>query len=155
MHGEIIEKLNSQLKPSIFFENPYPNHLVKDLISRVIICKSSAIFEFWKFAFHAALYLATLLLKHVMLKHPTKSLLPFLDFARKACHSIWYLFQIPSRVKIICQSLMGLPSVMKSESLLVRTYVFHLLRPYVMILYNWLILWQNVLYLYLGRFRMF
>ena len=37
---------------------------------------------------------------------------------------------------------------------LVRTYVFHMLRTYVMILYNWLILWQNALYLYLGRFRM-
>ena len=36
----------------------------------------------------------------------------------------------------------------------VRTYVFHLLRTYVMILCNWLILWQNTLYLYLGRLRM-
>ena len=38
----------------------------------------------------------------------------------------------------------------------VRTYVFHMLRTYVMILYNWLILWQNALYLYLylGRLRM-
>ena len=33
-------------------------------------------------------------------------------------------------------------------------HMFHLLRTYVMILYNWLILWQNALYLYLGRFRM-
>ena len=36
----------------------------------------------------------------------------------------------------------------------VRTYVFHMLRTYVMILYNWLIFWQNALYLYLGRFMM-
>ena len=36
----------------------------------------------------------------------------------------------------------------------VRTYVFHVLRTYVIILCNWLILWQNALYLYLGRFRM-
>ena len=37
---------------------------------------------------------------------------------------------------------------------IVRTNVFHMLRTYVMILCNWLILWQNVLYLYLGRLRM-
>ena len=37
----------------------------------------------------------------------------------------------------------------------VRTYVFHMLRTYVMILCNWLILWQNALYLYLGRLRMY
>ena len=37
---------------------------------------------------------------------------------------------------------------------LVRTYVIHLLGTYVTILYNWLILWQNTLYLYLGRSRM-
>ena len=37
---------------------------------------------------------------------------------------------------------------------IIRTYVFHMLRTYVMILCNWLILWQNVLYLYLGRLRM-
>ena len=36
----------------------------------------------------------------------------------------------------------------------VRTYVFHMLGTYVTILCNWLILWQNTLYLYLGRFRM-
>ena len=42
----------------------------------------------------------------------------------------------------------GLP---KGE--IVRTYVVHVLRTYVMILYNWLIFWQNALYLYLDRFR--
>ena len=31
---------------------------------------------------------------------------------------------------------------------------FYMLRTYVMILCNWLILWQNALYLYLGRLRM-
>ena len=36
----------------------------------------------------------------------------------------------------------------------VRTYVFHLLRTYIILLCNWLILWQNALYLYLGRSRM-
>ena len=30
----------------------------------------------------------------------------------------------------------------------------HLLGTYVIILCNWLIFWQNALYLYLGRFRM-
>ena len=30
---------------------------------------------------------------------------------------------------------------------IVRTYVFHLLRTYVILLCNWLILWQNALYL--------
>ena len=34
-------------------------------------------------------------------------------------------------------------------------YVFHLLGTYVNILCNWLIFWQNVLYLYLGRSMMF
>ena len=43
----------------------------------------------------------------------------------------------------------GLP---KGE--IVRTYVFYILRTYVMILCNWLILRQNTLYLYLGRLRM-
>ena len=38
---------------------------------------------------------------------------------------------------------------------IVRTYVFHLLGTYVNILCNWLILWQNTLYLYLRRSRMF
>ena len=37
---------------------------------------------------------------------------------------------------------------------IIRTYVFHMLRTYVMILCNWLIFWQNALYLYLDRFRM-
>ena len=37
---------------------------------------------------------------------------------------------------------------------IVGTYVIHLLGTYVTILYNWLIFWQNTLYLYLGRSRM-
>ena len=36
----------------------------------------------------------------------------------------------------------------------VRTYVIHLLGTYVTILCNWLILWKNAFYLYLGRSRM-
>ena len=43
----------------------------------------------------------------------------------------------------------GLP---KGE--IVRTYVIHLLETYITILCNWLILWENALYLYLGRSRM-
>ena len=42
-----------------------------------------------------------------------------------------------------------------SKGEIVRTYVFHMLRTYVIILCNWLIIWQNALYLYLGRLRMF
>ena len=37
---------------------------------------------------------------------------------------------------------------------IIRTYVFHRLGTYVTILCNWLIFWQNALYLYLGRSRM-
>ena len=37
---------------------------------------------------------------------------------------------------------------------IVRTYVVHLLGTYVTILCNWLILWQNAFYLYLGRSMM-
>ena len=44
----------------------------------------------------------------------------------------------------------GLP---KGE--IVRTYVIHFLGTYVTILCNWLILWQNAFYLYLGRTRMY
>ena len=44
--------------------------------------------------------------------------------------------------------------VHKERKKTVRTYVFFMLRIYVMILCNWLILWQNALYLYLGRLRM-
>ena len=42
----------------------------------------------------------------------------------------------------------------KAINNIVRTYVFHMLRTYVMILCNWLILWRNTLYLYLGRLMM-
>ena len=37
---------------------------------------------------------------------------------------------------------------------IVRTYVFHLLRTYITHLCNWLILWENALYLYLDRSSM-
>ena len=37
---------------------------------------------------------------------------------------------------------------------IVRTYVIHLLGTYVTILCNWLIFWQNALYLYLGKSMM-
>ena len=41
----------------------------------------------------------------------------------------------------------------KLSDLWLLSYV-HILRTYVMILCNWFILWQNALYLYLGRLRM-
>ena len=41
-----------------------------------------------------------------------------------------------------------------SKGKIVRTYVVHVLRIYVMILCDWLIFWQNALYLYFGRSRM-
>ena len=41
-----------------------------------------------------------------------------------------------------------------NEFFFVRTYVFHLLGIYVTTICNWLILWQNALYLYFCRFRM-
>ena len=41
-----------------------------------------------------------------------------------------------------------------SKGEIVRTYVLQMLGTYVTILCNWLILWQNTLYLYLGRLRM-
>ena len=37
---------------------------------------------------------------------------------------------------------------------IVRSYVIHLLGTYVTILCNWLVFWQNALYLYLDRSRM-
>ena len=45
-------------------------------------------------------------------------------------------------------------NIISSLCKVVMTYVFLMLRTYVMILCNWLILWQNALYLYLGRLRM-
>ena len=62
-----------------------------------------------------------------------------------------------------CETHMNLSHVPSSELSMaflslgidvVSTYVFHMLRTYVMILCNWLILWQNALYLYLGGLRM-
>ena len=44
--------------------------------------------------------------------------------------------------------------VVQIMMLIVRTYVSYLLGTYVTILCNWLILWQNALYLYLDRSRM-
>ena len=41
-----------------------------------------------------------------------------------------------------------------AQHMIVLGYVFHLLRIYVILLCNWLILWQNTLYLYLDRSRM-
>ena len=61
----------------------------------------------------------------------------------------WVLYDFSHMFICLLWFCHGLP---KGE--IVRTYVFHMLRTYVMILCNWLILWQNVFYLYLGRLRM-
>ena len=58
------------------------------------------------------------------------------DFSHMLIFLLWFCHELP-----------------KGE--IVRTYVFHLLGTYVNILCNWLILWQNALYLYLDRSRMF
>ena len=51
-------------------------------------------------------------------------------------------------------SMLQLLDIYRLLLLFVRTYVFHLLIIYVILLCNWLIFWQNALYLYLGRSRM-
>ena len=57
------------------------------------------------------------------------------DFSHMFIWYLWFCHELP-----------------KGE--IVRTYVFHMLITYVMILCNWLIIWQNALYLYVGRLRM-
>ena len=57
------------------------------------------------------------------------------DFSHMFICLLWFCHELPNRE-------------------IVRTYVIHLLGTYVTILCNWLILWQNALYIYLGRFRM-
>ena len=61
----------------------------------------------------------------------------------------WVIYDFPHMFICLLWFCHGLP---KEE--IVRTYVFLMLRTYVMILCNWLILWQNTLYLYLGKLRM-
>ena len=60
----------------------------------------------------------------------------FYDFSHIFICLLWFCYRLPKRE-------------------IVRTYVFHLLGTYVNILCNWLILWQNALYLYLSRSKMF
>ena len=57
------------------------------------------------------------------------------DFSHMFICLLWFCHELPNRE-------------------IVRTYVIHLLGTYVTILCNWLILWQNALYLYLDRSRM-
>ena len=61
----------------------------------------------------------------------------------------WVLYDFSHMFICLLWFCHGLP---KEE--IIRTYVFHLLRTYVILLYNWLIFRQNALYLYLGRSRM-
>ena len=56
------------------------------------------------------------------------------DFSHMLIYLLWFCHGLP-----------------KGE--IVRTYVFHMLRTYVMILCNWLLFWQSALYLYMGRLR--
>ena len=61
----------------------------------------------------------------------------------------WVIYDFSHMFICLLRFCQGLP-----KGKIVRTYVFHILRTYVMILCNWLIFWQNVLYLYLDRLRM-
>ena len=61
----------------------------------------------------------------------------------------WVIYDFSHMFICLLSFCHGLP---KEE--IVRTYMFHLLRTYVILLCNWLILWQNTLYLYLDRSRM-
>ena len=61
----------------------------------------------------------------------------------------WVIYDFSHMFICLLWFCQGLP-----KGKIVRTYVFYMLRTYVMILCNWLILWQNALYLYLGRLKM-
>ena len=60
----------------------------------------------------------------------------------------WVIYDFSHMLIYLLWFCHGLP---KGE--IVRTYVFHMLRTYVMILCNWLLFWQSALYLYMGRLR--
>ena len=57
-------------------------------------------------------------------------------------------------IKNILPSIVTILVPLISLRILLGHMCFTWLRTYVMILCNWLILWQNAFYLYLGRFRM-
>ena len=81
----------------------------------------------------------------------------FLYFLFFSCFYVSYYFSLFSRF-VYCVQLRPFYTTCRDKIYhftpqLVRTYVFHMLRIYVMILCNWLILWQNALYLYFGRLR--
>ena len=81
----------------------------------------------------------------------------FLYFLFLSCFYVSYYFSLFSRF-VYCVQLRPFYTTCRDKIYhftpqLVRTYVFHMLRTYVMILCNWLILWQNALYLYFGRLR--
>ena len=61
----------------------------------------------------------------------------------------WVIYDFSHMFICLLSFCHGLP---KEE--IVRTYMFHLLRTYIILLCNWQILWRNALYLYLGRSRM-
>ena len=64
-------------------------------------------------------------------------------------HMSWVIYDFSFMFICLLWFCHGLP---KGE--IVRTYVFHMLWTYVILLCNWLILWQNPIYLYLDRSRM-
>ena len=79
-------------------------------------------------------------------------------FFKSLCYDRFYCFQQVNMSWVIYDFshmliclLWFCHGLLKGE--IVRTYVFHFLGTYVTTLCNWLIIWQNALYLYLGRFR--
>ena len=78
----------------------------------------------------------------------------FFSFSLKMIFLLCMAYSIFSFWRNNLFNLICLTLEVKKTKKSVRTYVFHMLKTYVMILCNWLILWQNALYLYLGRFRM-
>ena len=57
-------------------------------------------------------------------------------------------------IKPVISSISGSFTIPVFKTMVLGHMCFSCYRTYVMILCNWLILWQNALYLYLGRLRM-
>ena len=68
---------------------------------------------------------------------------------------LWFLLPFPCPLGLWELTLFNAWSLWQFGLVCVRTYVFHLLGTYNNILCNWLILWQNALYLYFGKSVMF
>ena len=79
---------------------------------------------------------------------------PSKDYKNYVKQSLFFLLGNPPIATLINLFIDTFLNTKKLHSF-VRTYVIHLLGTYVTILCNWLILWQNALYLYLGRSRMY